>query len=50
MMTEKTWEEILQEAQPMVVKQIKNNSPSLPKIRFADYDDIPEPTGEDISE
>lgn len=34
----------------MEVKRITNNSPSLPKIRFADYDNIPEPTGDDIQE
>lgn len=36
MMIEKTWEEILAEAQPMEVKKIVNNSPSLPKIKFAE--------------
>ena len=39
MMIEKTWEQILEEAQPMEVKKITNNSPSLPKVRFKDNDD-----------
>ena len=38
MMTEKTWEEILAEAQPMEVKKIVNNAPSLPKIKF--YEEV----------
>lgn len=38
MMTEKTWEEILAKAQPMEVKKIVNNAPSLPKIKF--YEEV----------
>jgi len=38
MMIEKTWEEILAESQPMEVKKIVNNAPSLPKIKF--YEEV----------
>ena len=38
MITEEQWKEILENAQPMVVKKIVNNSPSLPKVKFKDDD------------
>ena len=38
MITEEQWKEILENAQPMVVKKIVNNSPNLPKVKFKDDD------------